>query len=313
MAPVYRRHAASQAASCKTSETIEAEACQFYSGTVLGRARRRHASGVGHRPGLVLAGLGPVLGDPADRDRPAGAANPNLAQDVLDDRRRTRRTATGRLDRLLLLDVRGHGLERAGLITVKLSVAPNDTNGKLVLRAIALYASDLVWMVGNRVATDTGAFTWTPIATTPRQQVRVPRAGTETDALKAGEPLKFLPAPDIVSDLSVHDPARGTLGSCYVTTIGNPLVSGTGHDGPGHAVVVRRHRHLGPTGLRNVHPNGTWPTATDRVTAPALGVVVDPDDKGTVYVATSVGVVRGTLVIGGTNVAPTYAWTWSRS
>ena len=50
----------------------------------------------------------------------------------------------------------------------------------------------------------------------------------------------------------------------------------------------------------------------DRVTAPALGVVVDPDDKNTVYVATSVGVVKGVLTIGGTNAAPTYAWAWSQ-
>src|SRR5262249_3951145 len=59
------------------------------------------------------------------------------------------------------------------------------------------------------------------------------------------------------------------------------------------------------------HPNGTWggtPPANIRVTAPALGVVVDPEDRKTVYVGTSVGVVKGTLTIGGTDAAPTLPW-----
>ena len=46
--------------------------------------------------------------------------------------------------------------------------------------------------------------------------------------------------------------------------------------------------------------------------AAALGVVVDPDDRNTVYVATSVGVVRGVLTIGGTVAAPAYTWAWSQ-
>jgi hypothetical protein len=42
-------------------------------------------------------------------------------------------------------------------------------------------------------------------------------------------------------------------------------------------------------------------------------VVVDPDDRTKVYVATSVGVVRGTLTIGADGSGnPTYAWAWEQ-
>jgi hypothetical protein len=310
VAPVYRRNARAKG-TLKTSETIEGKASLFYSGTssvvhggdthlVVGTDRVWYTRDWG-RSWVTL----PTASDPRDKD------NPDLAQDVLDVTSNPAYSDTVGSTDCCASTYTGPGASGVELITVKLSAAPNDANGKLVLRAVALLASDLVWMVGSRVATDTGAFSWTPLKATPRQQVRVPRAGAETNALKAGDPLRFLPTPNIVSDLTVHDPARGVLGSCYVTTLGFPLVSGADtmardtlwwFDGTDTWVQ---------TGLRNVHPNGTWPN-NDRVTAPAFGVLVDPDDKGTVYVATSVGVLRGTLVIGGTNAAPTYAWTWSR-
>jgi hypothetical protein len=40
--------------------------------------------------------------------------------------------------------------------------------------------------------------------------------------------------------------------------------------------------------------------------------VVDPQNRDVVYVATAVGVVRGTLTIGGIPAAPTYSWAWER-
>jgi hypothetical protein len=69
-----------------------------------------------------------------------------------------------------------------------------------------------------------------------------------------------------------------------------------------------------PTGLSTsfTPSNGTWTVPAEQVTAPALAVVVHPDDRNTVYVGTSVGVVRGELAIGGTQAAPTYAWTWTQ-
>ena len=311
VAPVYRRQPRARG-TLKTSETIEGEASLFYSGTssvvhggdthlALGTDRVWYSRDWG-RSWVTL----PTATDPRAAD------NPNLAQDVLDTTTNPAYSDTIGSTDCCSTTYAGPGASGPGIITVKLSAAPDDANGNLVLRAIAMHSSDLVWMVGTRPKATTGAFTWTPIATTPRQQVRVPRTSSETNALKAGDPLKFLPAPDMVSDLCVHDPARGTLGSCYVTTLGHPLVSGPDtmardtlwwFDGTDTWVQ---------TGLRNVHKNGTWPNATDRVSSPALGVLVDPADKSTVYVATSVGVVRGTLAIGGTVAAPTYQWTWSR-
>ena len=311
VAPVYRRQPRAKG-KVKTSETIEAEASLFYSGTssaahggdthlAFGTDRVWYSRDWG-RSWVTL----PTATDPR------AAANPNLAQDVLDSTSNPAYSDTVGSTDCCSTTYTGTGTSGPGIITVKLSAAPDDTNGNLVLRALAMNATDIVWMVGTRAPATTGAFTWTPIATTPRQQVRVPRAGGETNALKAGGPLRFLPAPGMVSDLCVHDPARGALGSCYVTTLGHPLVSGPDtmardtlwwFDGTDSWVQ---------TGLRNVHPNGTWPTAADRVTSPAFGVLVNPADTSTVYVATSVGVVRGTLVIGGTVAAPTYQWTWSR-
>ena len=68
-----------------------------------------------------------------------------------------------------------------------------------------------------------------------------------------------------------------------------------------------------PTGLRLERPGGKWKADNIRVTAPALGVVVEPSEPHDVlYVGTSVGVVKGTLTIGGTDAAPTYAWEWEQ-
>jgi hypothetical protein len=169
-----------------------------------------------------------------------------------------------------------------------------------------------VWFTGTRAPAATGAFTWARPATFVQQAIRDPGTATETSDFAAGNPLAFLPAAGVVSDVAVHDPDRGTLGSCYVTTVGRGF-GGTLRDTLWFFDGTDKWY---PTGLRISHPNGTWVgTAPNniRVTAPALGVVVDPSgQRNVLYVGTSVGVVKGTLTIGGTAAAPTYAWTWEQ-
>jgi hypothetical protein len=173
-----------------------------------------------------------------------------------------------------------------------------------------------VWLTGTRAASTTGAFTWAkPFV---QQAIHSPPVADQA-TFTAGSPLPYLPAASVVSDVAVHDPTRGPLGSCYVTTVGKDVAFA----GPPAVRVPRDTLYFFdgknkwfPTGLRlNLPLVGTWPATvppTTRVTAPALGVVVDPDDKKTVYVATSVGVVRGVLTIGGTVAVPTYSWVWSQ-
>jgi len=197
-----------------------------------------------------------------------------------------------------------------GIIAVKLaSPAPTATEARL--RAVSLYPGGLVWMTGSRPLASTGAFSWTQASTDhplPTQAFRAPKSGTETDSYNSGADLHFLPAPGVVSDLAIHDASLGSLGSCYVSTIG---ARDFGPGTPGARLDTLwffdgTDRWI-PCGLRTDNPNGRW-TGT-RITAPALGVVVDAvgPDRNTVYVATSVGVVKGTMrVIGG----PSYSWDW---
>lgn len=305
IAPVERRQARAKSA-LKTSETIESQASLFYSGaTAVRHGDETHLAFGSDRVWYSRDWGRSWVTLPTATD-PRGGDNPNLAQDVLNPVAgpATYSDTVGSTDCCSSTYV-GTGASGSGVITVKLSVAPNDAGGRLVLRAVALYATGVVWMVGSRAAGASAPFTWTPMATTPRQKIKDPLPGAETTAFQAGQPLAFLPAAGIVSDLSVHDPALGPLGSCYVTTTGTPY-GGTGRD---TLWFFDGKDQWMPTGLRNPHANGTWSTPADRVTSPALGVLVDPDLPNTVYVATSVGVVKGTLTIGG---APTYSWVWER-
>ena len=102
-----------------------------------------------------------------------------------------------------------------------------------------------------------------------------------------------MPAVGLVSDLAVHDPARGDIGSVYVTTIGAPGFPASAASGDVDTLYFFDGKATWyPCGVRRAAPNTS--RTTTQVTAPALGVVVDPDDRGTVYVATSVGVLKGT-------------------
>jgi hypothetical protein len=317
--PIYRRNA-QPVGDAKTSESIESDSSLFYSGCdavahggdthlVLGSDRVWYSRDWG-RSWITL----PTATDPRAGD------NPNLYQDVLE-------TTGGGLNYADKVDATtrtGIGTKGSGIITVRAGVAPKDAAGKLVLRVLVLYAHGLVWLVGTRAPNTVGPFTWTALAGVPRQQIRNPstkklaQSGEET-AFQNGQPLAFLPAPGVVSDVYVHNPARGPLGSCYVTTTGWPYSPDGGPTIPLDTLWFFDGTDKWiPTGLSITHPNGTWAVATDRITAPALGVLVDPGpdpinpDYTTVYVATSVGVIKGVLTIGGTPAAPTYAWAWSQ-
>jgi hypothetical protein len=308
-APVERRNARANG-NLKTSETIESSSSLFYSGAAalsygsdthlaLGTDRVWYSRDWG-RSWVTL---------PTGTD-PRAADNPNLLQDVLNPIAGAAYSDTvGSTDCCSSTYV-GNGTTGSGVIAVKLSPAPNDSSGNLVLRGVALYERGVVWLVGTRAGAS-GPFTWTPMATTPRQDIKDPLLTDEAD-FTAGNALRFLPAAGVVSDICVHDPTRGTLGSCYVTTTGVPFQRGS-------VVTIPRDtlwffdgtdRWL-PTGLRTGLSTGSWAN-NDQVTAPALGVLVDPESPSTVYVATSVGVVKGQLTIGGIANAPTYHWDWVR-
>jgi hypothetical protein len=286
----------------KSSETVEFEAALFYSGAdalvhgddthlVLGSDRVWYSRDWG-RSWVTL----PTATDPR------ATRNVNLAQDVIE-----RSPATpGYNDPRNSLDCCGEaqpGTVGPGIIAVKLMATRDDTDAtdKLVLRVVAMTSTLVTWFVGTRPVGDTGAFTWEAL-TARRRQVIKKATAAELSVMAGGTPLNFLPAPGMVSDLCVHDPDRGTLGSVYVSATGDAAYETLWFfDGTNSWY---------PTGLRN--KLAAWTTPADRVTSPALGVVVDPQHRDVVYVATAVGVVRGTLTIGGTPAAPTYSWAFER-
>src|SRR5436190_15586265 len=126
-----------------------------------------------------------------------------------------------------------------------------------------------------------------------KQAFTEPTTVTEIADFVGDKPLAYLPVPNNTSDVAWHDPARGTHGSCYVATIGERTLSDT---------TTAPHRDTlwwfdgtdkwHSCGLR-ISSRGLW--LGTRVTAPALGVVIDPvpSERTRLYVGTSVGVVKG--------------------
>jgi hypothetical protein len=173
----------------------------------------------------------------------------------------------------------------SGIIAVKFALPRNDSDDNLRLRVLALYPGGLVWFTGTRAPDARGAFTWARPATRVEQAIRAPQPGQETTTdFRDGNPLAFLPAapaPDaspraaadgLVSDVAVHNPDRGDLGSCYVMTVGGDF-GATQRD---TLWFFDGKDKWYPTGLRLPRPGGTWKAGHIPVTAPALGVVVDP-------------------------------------
>ena len=314
--PVHRRNAR-QRGTLETSESLENDVSRFYSGA----AAVRHP----------LPGGDSHLAFGSDRvwysrdwgrswvtlptgSDPRAADSPNLDQDVLDPLGPRRQF----LDRVGSTDCcasqyPGRGVTGSGILMVKFAV-PNDSGGNHRLRVLALYATGLVWLEGTRATGAAGTpFTWTK----PHTEVfRDPNTPAETASYNAGNPMPFLPAPSdaqriwpIVSDVAVHQPDRGPLGSCYVSTIGDSDPT-TRRDTLWFFDGIQT---WFPCGLRtNNATRGTWPVPADRVTAPALGVVVDPGNADIVYVATSVGVLKGEIHVAGTAPNETFSWTWTR-
>lgn len=324
--PVFRRGARVAAGSTmKTSETIESDASLFYAGAdavlhggyshlAIGSNRVWYSRDWG-RSWVTL----PTATDPRDGDVP------NLAQDLIAPVAGGPTHFTDRVGstECCASNYVGTAASGTGILAVKFAT-PADAAGVARLRILALYAGGLVWLQGARPAGETGAFTWVRVTTaTPlvRQVFRNPVTPAETTSFTNGDPLQFMPVPGRVSDVAVHDPDRGALGSCYVSTTGSTtFAAGTPGARQDTLWFFDGDHTWVPTGLRTVNPRGTWPNLpappagrTSRVTAPALGVVVDLDDRTRVYVATSVGVVRGILTIGVDAAGnPTYVWAWEQ-
>ena len=304
ISPVNRRNARGHE-KVKSSETIESDSSFFYSGAsalkdgtdshlVFGSNRVWYSPDWG-RSWMTL----PTASDPRAGD------NPDLKQDVLDlDKDAVNYSDTVGSTDSCSSTYPGVGYTGAKVLTVKLSLSAD----RLTLRAIALHERGVAWMIGTRAAAS-GPYAWQKNLI-PRQAIKDPQAGAEQTAFADGSPMAFLPAAGVVSDLAVHDHTRGTLGSCYVTTIGG-FAGGAARDTLWFFDGTGTWR---PTGLHHATTvvNGTWAVPADRVTAPALAVIVDPGSPNVVYVGTSVGVVRGVLTIGGTPAAPTYAWAWEQ-
>jgi hypothetical protein len=226
--PVHRRNARAQG-TLKTSETIEGDASLFYSGAdAVSHGGDVHLALGSDRVWYSRDWGGSWVTLPTATD-PRGGDNPNMAQDVLETVS-TPGLPTTFSDRVGSTDscastYVGTAVSGKGIIAVKFAVAPNDAAGNLVLRALALWPSGLALFVGTRAAAATGAFAWSRPAAFAAGAVRDPSTAAETADVTAGNPLAFLPAPGFVSDVGVHDPARGTFGSCYVTTTGGVIGS----------------------------------------------------------------------------------------
>jgi hypothetical protein len=332
--PVSRRNAYSHASDpYQTSEKIENDCCEFYSGAdAISHGGDTHLAFGSDRVWYSRDWGASWVTIPTGTD-PRGGDNPDLAQDVLTAKAGPRmygdRTAS--IDCCSSTPTPHAAASGEKIIAVKFARV-QDVGTDKVLRVLALNGKSLTWLEGRRVAGTTTPFTWRMLSDLPPPPTppapgappappptasgvfRPPRDAAETTELRAGHPLEFLPADDIVSDVAVHDPNAGSLGSCYVTTIGRWNF----HDAASNDAYVDTlwffdgRRHWYPTGLRTNNPaTGNW-GAEIQVTAPALGVVVDPEHPEIVYVATSVGVVKGTLTIGGVDPNFTYAWQWQQ-
>ncbi|HTY73507.1 MAG TPA: hypothetical protein VMI11_13945 [Actinomycetes bacterium] len=315
VAPVLRRGAWTKTGSTLvTSESLEDGASQFYSG----------ADSVVHG-GLTHFAMGtdrvwyttdwggswvtlPSATDPRAHDRPdlkQDVYNPSVPLDANKAPAPTYADTVGSTDSCSSTYT-GDAYTGTGLLAVRFATPP-DSGGTHTLRVLALYPQGLGWYTGTRATSATGAFSWAkPSPSTPLiQQVFREPAAADAAAMAAGGPLTSLPPGNGVSDLAVHDAGRGALGSCYVATTGG---ADAAHDTLWFFDGDGTWWACGVT--RVIAGRTSWTGSPS--SAPALAVEVDPTDSSTVYVGTSVGVLRGRLTIGSSGGNPTYSWAWER-
>jgi len=159
-----------------------------------------------------------------------------------------------------------------------------------------------IYRLDRTAPTPAGVGTWapaTPIVVRPAPPVVTPPPGAPAPP-RWPQASAGVPQEGAWNDLAVDDHGAGPHGSFYVAT-SHPLEPVWWFDG-----TSQWH----PTRL------GTWPTPPPAgeapplrqhgVRAPAYAVVVDPDDRGVVYVGTTVGVWRGVLTLEGA----TPSWEW---
>jgi hypothetical protein len=126
-----------------------------------------------------------------------------------------------------------------------------------------------------------------------RKTVKCGSFGNDDIPEDEAETLEFLPPLSAWSDLSVHDPARGTYGSFYVAV--------TGHHAADRMDTLWWFDGTGAWHRTRLRSSSTGSKA------PAYAVVSDPEDTNVVYVGTAVGVWKGEITWNG----ETPSWTWS--
>jgi hypothetical protein len=128
-----------------------------------------------------------------------------------------------------------------------------------------------------------------------------PKCTTDVDNDDIEQPTSpHLPPLGSWSDLAIHDPNHGPWGSVYVATTGHGE-----YDDDTFVPSTRMDTLWWFDGTDTWHPTELR-TKPSGIKVPAYAVVCDPDDVGVVYVGTSLGVWRGSLVF--TNGMPD--WTW---
>ncbi|MEP7115784.1 MAG: hypothetical protein ABI862_21145, partial [Ilumatobacteraceae bacterium] len=276
--PVVSRHYDS---SEHSSETIESTSSLFYSGaSALAHGDTTHLLLGTDRPWYSPDWGRNWVTIPTGSD-PRATNNANLGQDLINPG-----TATGQYTDSVPTflcchgDVSGASQTGSKVITTRLSAA--DTGTDVRVRAHVLWGGGLSMYLGTKPATDGAPWTWALEVVEP---VRVDNGPAELTSITNGDPAPFVPALERVTDIAVHEPDQGTHGSCYVATLGGALADTVyWYDGSGTWY---------PCGVRKILTRGTW--TGDRIGAPAMAVVVDPDDTNVVFVGTSIGVIRGEL------------------